>query len=267
MSDGSPKQFHEKLFGFIVAGVLVSLISWAIQRMVEHGEIFPSAHVAQPAAPSGASEPQPNGTAGREPSTQRDEPLGRYPTIPGQPVNEIDKAAEDMRNPPSTVSSPSSGAVQAPKAPNGKITYNRQVAVFGGGFYGADVPLTLESVENDPNSSLALHFLVENRGDADYRLSLSRPREMTLAIDDKGSEYSFLSAEEIDSVPGLMLLGHSRKRFVVNLRPLQVFRDSLRLQLLFEHQRGQNSGFSAGPISPVTQNVEVLDIPISHLSD
>lgn len=254
MSNNSPRQFHETVFGYIVIGVVIALLSWAIQRALERSS-SPLPVQAVPADSPQASvavKPSPPQVAATPPPASR--------TV----VSDTPASSEPPSSVPTAIPSPTNPA----QAPSGMLSYNRVVATFGGGFYGHKVPLTLETVENDPSTKLSLHFLVENRDDAMYHLSLSHPSETAIAIDDANGEYSFLSSEDFDVENGLTVPPFSRKRFVIAFQPIPIARESLRVQLVFEQERGRESGFSAGSGSgaPRPQKVEIPNIPIYHLA-
>ena len=150
-----------------------------------------------------------------------------------------------------------------PQSLRGSLAYNVQVAGFGSQrvpvsgspFY--TVPLILETVENDPSSELSLHFLVDNKADREYQLTLSRPHDTAVAVDNEGTEYPFLSAQDIESPSGLKVPAFSRRRFVVSFRPLTTSRESLEVRLVFEQERAGGSWLSSRP-----KSVQISDIPI-----
>jgi len=50
MPNNSPRQFHETIFGYILVGVLIALVSWFIERSIERRDSSPPPLAPQPAS-------------------------------------------------------------------------------------------------------------------------------------------------------------------------------------------------------------------------
>jgi hypothetical protein len=161
------------------------------------------------------------------------------------------------------VQQPPAPTSTTPRSIRGSLAYNAQVAGFGSQrvpvsgtpFY--TVPLILETIQNDPSSELSLHFLVDNKTNREYQLTLSLPYDTAVAVDNEGTEYSFLSAQDVESPSGLKIPAFSRRRFVVSFQPLTIPRESLQVRLVFEQERAGGSWLSSRP-----KSVQISDIPI-----
>jgi hypothetical protein len=187
------------------------------------------------------------------------------PTASPTPQGQVNTSAPIAQQP--VVSSPPSPPIEAPQIPSGSLPFNRQVAVFGSGFYGRHTPLILQTVENVPGSRLSLHFLVENEDKADYYFTLSNPSDTAVAIDDARGYYSFLSAENIDSVTPITVPAGGRRNFTISFQPLTAPRTSLLVRLSFDQQRSTSAGFSvSGQASVNTVRIEIPDIPIHRFN-
>jgi hypothetical protein len=188
---------------------------------------------------------------------------------PSLPLQSSSPRPAPVQAPRPATTSPSTTHAAAHSTPNplppqGTLQYRRQVTVLGGGFYGFKVPLTLETIANDPAANLSFEFLAENRSDTIYTLFLSSPSDTAIVLDEVGDEYAFLGAKDIDDRDGVQIPAFGRRRFLVQFRPLTRMHSAIRLQLVFEYLRGPGGFETQYGQSRVTREVTVTNIPANH---